>query len=509
MAIEIELKLAIAPEHAKAVRACAAGLPGAGKAARNRVYNVYFDTPDLLLKRQRMALRMRKLGRKWLETLKTAGSSAGGLHQRNEWEFALPDATLDLSLFKETPLGELKQRAELHTLLKPAFVTDFVRTAWRMEPAPGSIVEMVLDQGTIECEGRHEAICEIEIELIEGEAGALFDVADALVAATPAQPAYASKAERGYRLFQQLPIEPAKAEPAGLDKDIGVSEALKVIVGACITHYFANLTGATQSDNPEFIHQARVSLRRLRSALRVFGRPDGRRFDEELRWLTGALGAARDWDVFTRETWPMLGASLPEDMAVNAATFEAAALTRRDTARREAREALLSPRHAALWLGVMRWLVAEPKAGEATPRLADFASNEIGKRHKRLLRDASNIATLDPEARHEVRIDAKRLRYAADFFRELFKKGRVNAYLDALSRIQDALGKANDAAVAARLVAELAPPAVLKAYLDGWIAGTTRQGVQDLEPLFAELRAAQRFWSAKKTPLAQDPTPIL
>jgi CHAD domain-containing protein len=141
--------------------------------------------------------------------------------------------------------------------------------------------------------------------------------------------------------------------------------------------------------------------------------------------------------------------------------------------------------------------------------LEEFASREIGKRHKRLLRDASNISALDAEARHEVRIDAKRLRYAVDFFRGLFRKGRVNAYLDALSRIQDALGKANDAAVAARLVAELAPPAVMRAYLDGWISGTTGQGVKDLEPLFAELRAAKRFWGAGKAPVPRDPTPNL
>jgi triphosphatase len=497
MGTEIELKLAIAPEDARSVRAFAGKATSHGaqpRPTRNRVYNLYFDTPDLLLKRHRMALRMRKLSRQWLQTLKTAGASTGGLHSRGEWEFALPDATLDLAHFSETPLGQLKQRAELHTLLKPAFVTDFQRTTWTIAPTPGNVVELALDQGTIQCEGRTEAISEVEIELLEGDASAVFDVAGALISAVTAQPASASKAERGYRLFQQAPLVPVKAEPADIDAGQSVMDAMRAIVGGCVTHYSANLVGATESGDPEFIHQARVALRRLRSALRVFGHPEQRRFDDDLHWLTGKLGAARDWDVFVGETWPAQRAALPPDMEAAASDMGAAASKRRELARKEARAALISRRHALLWLDVMRWLTTDNAPAGLETSLTDFASRQIRKRHKRLMNNAADLASLSAEARHQVRIDAKRLRYAVDFFRALFKKSHVESYLDALSAIQDALGEANDAVVAARLVEELAPPAVLKAYLDGWTAGLTQQSAQHLETLFETLRDSKRFW---------------
>lgn len=507
--MEIELKLAVRPDGARKVRAFAASCAPLEGPKRRRVYNVYFDTPDLLLQRHRMALRMRKLGGRWLQTLKTAGTSTGGLHQRGEWEFALPDATLDLSRFADTPLAALKQSRELHTMLKPAFVTDFTRTAWMLEPASGTRIEFALDQGVITCDGRSEPLCEVEIELIEGETGALFDVALALNEALVAQPSPVSKAERGYRLFQQQPLQPVKAVPVQLDASWLPHQALRAVVASCLAHYSANVQGALETGDPEFIHQLRVALRRLRSALRVFKQPDQSMFTPELKWLAGTLGAARDWDVFIEETLPpVLTAADPADASKNDA-LNLKAREIQSAARDKARAAMSSQRHAVLLLNLMRWqgsagestgtdaLVVDADVAARIEGLEALASREIGKRHKRLLQDAQALAGLDAEARHQVRIDAKRLRYAVDFFASLFKKGPAGAYLKTLTGIQTVLGEANDAATAIRLMDELAVPDTLRIFARGWFAARTDGGLAKLEGLFKELGDAQRFWRKK------------
>ncbi|MEO8103738.1 MAG: CYTH domain-containing protein, partial [Betaproteobacteria bacterium] len=149
---EIELKLAIARVDAAAFRRhpllrekCIEG------PARRKVFNVYFDTPGLALKQHAMALRLRKTGGRWLQTLKTAGVATGGLHQRGEWEYPLGAPQLDLSLFRDTPLASLAQAHALHLTLRPAFTTEFQRTTWLVEFSPGQQVEVALDQGVIRC----------------------------------------------------------------------------------------------------------------------------------------------------------------------------------------------------------------------------------------------------------------------------------------------------------------------------------------------------------------------
>ena len=174
---EIEIKLSINPNDAAPFRR----LPLLREKSivgptRRKVVNVYFDTPDLALEQRGMALRLRKLGGKWLQTLKTAGNATGGLHQRGEWEYPLRAPQLDLSLFRETPLAAVPQSKKLHLSLKQAFTTEFNRTIWRVEIAPGQQVEVALDQGVIRCGESELPISEIEIELCEGSAAAVFDV---------------------------------------------------------------------------------------------------------------------------------------------------------------------------------------------------------------------------------------------------------------------------------------------------------------------------------------------
>ncbi|MFP8968621.1 inorganic triphosphatase [Pokkaliibacter sp. CJK22405] len=196
MTKETELKLSIAPEFADQLAALPL-LQGARYQGKRVLFNRYFDTPDLALQRNKVALRIRRDGDTYLQTLKTQGTSQGGVHQRGEWEMPIPEARLDLSLF---PQEELPGCIAQDGRLEAAFTTDFERHQWLIQ-VEGAEVEMVLDRGEIHALDRTAPLCEVELELKKGDVAALFDVAYALSAEIPLFLCDISKAERGYGLY--------------------------------------------------------------------------------------------------------------------------------------------------------------------------------------------------------------------------------------------------------------------------------------------------------------------
>ena len=510
---EIEIKLTINSDDAAAFRR----LPLLREKSivgptRRKVVNVYFDTPDLVLEQRGMALRLRKLGGKWLQTLKTAGTTTGGLHQRGEWEYPLRAPQLDLSLFRETPLAAVPQSKKLHLSLKQAFTTEFNRTTWRVEIAPGQQVEVALDQGIIRCGESELPISEVEIELCEGSAAAVFDVAIALVTQITLKPESLSKAERGYQLTRPKPIEAQRAQATELKRKSTPQQALQTIARSCLTHYMSNVDGALNTDSPEYIHQLRVAMRRLRSAIRTFKPANAEAISAEVKWLATAMGDARDWDVLVTDNLPTLLDGFGDPAL--AKVLMSAARQRQTEGRRSARAAIASPRATLLILAIGRWatvpgeLTLLPPRGTADGAPADipamdlsaFASRGIRQRHHRLLRDSASLGELSPEARHQVRIDAKRLRYAVDFFSSLFSKKKTAQYAKVLGRIQDLLGEANDDAIAMTRIESLTPPERFVDFARGWFAARTVAKLVNMDPNVAELNAVKRFWGKKSEP---------
>jgi CHAD domain-containing protein len=160
-----------------------------------------------------------------------------------------------------------------------------------------------------------------------------------------------------------------------------------------------------------------------------------------------------------------------------------------------ARAALNSSDYARVALELARWIAQDEPPGDAPPEaIADFASRTLRKRHKRLLRDAANLASLGLAERHRVRIDAKRLRYGTDSLASLFKSGRVDKYRDTLSALQDALGQSNDAATAMSLLQRLEPPEDFAAFARGWLAARAQGDAAHLGALISDLGQARPFW---------------
>ncbi len=457
MAEEIEIKLALPTSLPTARRALLRHplLTQASKLGTRKLLNIYFDTPDFLLHKHAIALRTRKQGRQWLQTVKCAHnedadpstSSVGGLAVRPEWEQPY-SGSFDFSGVDNKKVRALLERPKVRAALTPIFETTFSRSTWRLSPAQGSTVLLMLDQGSIQANGATETIAEVELELEHGEAAHLFDLAMTLCADIALQPAVLSKAERGFRLYGGAVLAPVKAVGSAVRRDQTPWEAFRTITAACLLQLQLNELGAEKNDI-EFIHQMRVALRRLRAALRTFAPIITPEFMAiavpRIRTLARALGHARDHDVLQGEILAPVRRALPQEARVAAlcAAMEAESQTMRD----HARAALASTEHAQLLLSFAALLHAQ-KSDVGAEAILHFAARRLDKLHKKLRQLAQAAEQLDVTALHALRVGCKRLRYAIEFFAPLYREKGVQRTLATLVTLQNSLGALNDLASA-------------------------------------------------------------
>lgn len=467
---EIEIKLAL-PESAQRAFLRHPLLQGAEELPARKLRNIYYDTPDLSLHRQGIALRTRRQGRAWLQTVKCAGSASGGLSQRPEWEQPF-SGRFDFSAIDDAALRATLERHRARDHLEAAFETVFTRRCWRLAPARGASVLLMLDRGRVAAGGRREPICEIEIELERGRVDHLFALARALSADLPLRAENLSKAERGYRLRCNAPLVPVKAAPSPLLPSQAPLEAFRRIAAACLAQFQANALGAGAAD-PEFVHQMRVALRRLRSALRTFRPVLPAGFEAAvvppLRDLATALGEARDWDVLAEDIVAPVRQAFPDDARL--AALALAVERRRQAARRDVQTALDGRAAALALLDFNARLHRAPApAGEET--LAAFAARRLGRLRRKALALAQAAQDADPARLHALRIGVKRLRYAIEFFAPLHRGRRPGDALATLTALQDSLGALNDLSRAGPLLAQcmVSDPALREAVAlaGGW-----------------------------------------
>ncbi len=503
--MEIELKLLLAPRDLRRLRRDPRiKALQQGRASTRRVHSIYYDTADHALLRAGLGLRLRSDGRRWLQTLKTEGQSAAGLHLREEWEWPLPGEALDFGLLATTPQAKVFRAARLRAALGPVFATDFRRTRVRLGFADGSLAELCLDSGEVRSGRRAAAISEAEIELLAGSPVRLFELALELAERLPLRLGHASKAERGYALARGLPMRPVKAAAPGLDPQGSVGAAFSAIVHSCIAHLQANESGFLAGKDPEYLHQLRVALRRLRACFSLFKtvipQPAFAPLMDQLREQSQTLGKARDWDVFVHEMLRALRSQRGDEAAV--AAFERRCDRLRGTQLRAAQAMVASPAWQRMWLEFGR-LLAEGAWMREQPALAlpvgGFAAGVLQQRALTLKRRGKQLRDLDPAARHRLRIAAKKLRYAVEFFAALYPKRRVRPYIQSLAAMQDVLGGLNDAATMLRLLEEAlagarAPDARVAGMIQGWSAASTHLQLDALSRAWKHWQRQKPFW---------------
>ncbi|MDO9244469.1 MAG: CHAD domain-containing protein, partial [Rhodocyclaceae bacterium] len=403
-------------------------------------------------------------------SVKCAGQRAGGISARPEWETPYA-GHFDFAAIDDPVVRDWLSRPKLLARIAPVFETNFQRTAWTFELPRGTRVELALDRGWIVANGQRQAISEIEIELLAGEAMQLFVMAQTLAQRIPLAPAPQSKADRGYRLFQQIPVAPTKATPIPLAASAAPADAFRAIALACLDHLQQNHLGALACDSadPEYIHQMRISTRRLRAALRLFRPqlPDGlaAALLPPLSELMAVLGPARDLDVLLAEIAAPVLTALPDEPRL--AALVGIITERRFVARQEAMRFMRSPRYGGIVLQALAILHAQPETvkvgaggtaimGSDTiaiiAPLIEFAQNRLRRLRKKVLALAGETRVDNPSSLHALRIDIKRLRYALEFFTPLASPKALRRMLLHLTRLQDALGQINDLASAGELL---------------------------------------------------------
>ncbi len=347
---EVELKLSLPGANPTELAKRLGSLPllAGGKATRQSLHNIYFDTADQHLRRQRAALRLRRIGSavhpQWVQTLKTSAADESALSRRGEWETAVPSAQLSLQALQSTPWTEMDSDTRLFDSLEPCFVTDFQRTSWLLTRPDGSVVELALDIGHIEANGRQASICEIELELKSGQVGALFEVAQRIAITVAVLPANQSKAERGFLLAQDGLDQPKGANPPPIGQHLSQTGLAQQVLREMFAQFTHNLNALRSNDDPELVHQARVGWRRFRSAMRLFKKlPQMANAPiwPELAALLSFLGELRNLEVALLETLPPL----------------ANGYCRGDEQRTQSWQEMLTCAWGFVWLGWGRWLL--------------------------------------------------------------------------------------------------------------------------------------------------------
>jgi triphosphatase len=507
--IEVELKLLVPPD---AVRRLSAHrlLKGRLPADSARLYAIYFDTPDFDLWGQGVALRVRREGKRWIQCVKAGGPAQGGLHERIEAEDEVAGPAPEYSRVRDPRLAQVFASADLRARIEPAFITDFQRSRRLLEIAPGAAIEASIDRGEIRCGKRVEAVSELELELKGGAPQELYDCALRIAQDIPLALENRSKAERGIALARKKRAKPAKVVRAALHPDMPVGEAFRAVADANLSHLLANERGMLEGAETEYLHQMRVAVRRLRSALDVFSPPLPEAavapVAAGLKWLAGRLGPARDWDVFVRETLPPVVADFDTHGELQA--FCARCEKLRRAAGGRARAAVRSLRYRRITLSTAAWLAAagwldglDPEKRSAVDApLASFAKTVLDKRYRQVRRRGRRLGKLSAAQLHRLRIAVKKLRYGADFFAGLYEPAPVRRMAKRLARLQDILGAINDGATAADLVArgfERAPgrgAGEARGILLGWNRGRAGALKRDLGGAWRDFRAVGKYW---------------
>lgn len=513
---ELELKLALKPDQVEAlIQHPLLRASGAHSAAPRRLVSTYFDTAAGLLRKRAMALRVRRIGRRRVQTFKVPANGVSGLQHFKEYEADIQGNRPDLDRIDSFDLHALMRETPIDAEIAPVFVTDFARQRFHLT-LKDSEIELAIDRGEIRAGTHAASLSEVELELVSGAPERIYEAALLLHERVPLRLEIRTKAERGYALAMDVPPVPVKARRVVLDRSMSVSHAFLALATACRDHIRANEPALLAGTDPEGVHQFRVGVRRMRALLRLFRDilPVERyqHFRTELRWLHKELGPAREWDVFLTEILPPLCKRRPDDQSLKAlASLGQDARTR---AYGRAHAAIESARYTSLILRLNLWLMNNPLLVDhqsdeqpAAPRVVDFADKVLAGRFKRLRRAMKAARDGDLPALHNVRLEAKKMRYTAEFFSGLYKRRRVKPALRRLSRVQDALGSLNDARTGDRLLEELRVRAALEGALGkpmteraagivtGWQAAAIEQSIAAYRARRKALRRLEPFWS--------------
>ncbi|MCJ2090545.1 CHAD domain-containing protein [Methylobacterium sp. E-005] len=491
---EIELKLVCAGPDLT-VLAAHPRLPGAAEAEPEHLTTTYYDTAKRDLRAAGLSLRVRAKGGRHIQTVK-AGAGDVGLFDRAEWETEIGGDAPDPAAWAGTAAEAVLREADAP--VERLFSTVVMRREFPVHQGESRIL-VTLDEGRVESPAGVAPLCEVELELQAGDPADLFQLAMALAETVQLRLSVHAKSGIGFGLIDGTDRTIVKAEAIDLPEDASAGEIFRRVARACLRHMRLNETVFLEDGQPpEALHQIRVALRRLRSALSLFApmlEGDSRAvgFADEIKRVTEPFGHARNLDVFLGHTLPDLAKERPDEAGLDGLRERA------EAERARAYEVVLTTLHSPQWrsliIDLAGWVetgawITHPSAAEDGK---DFAVRVLDKARGRLKTRGRGLKHLDPHTRHRARIAAKKLRYGAEFFSGLYHKKKAQRrqakFGDALSDLQDHLGALNDLETARSMSESLSGPP-----MPGSDGPGTRDLLKDAADARSDLLDVKPFW---------------
>jgi inorganic triphosphatase YgiF len=506
---------------------------------------VYLDTPDRRLARAGIVWRMRREGRRWFQTLQAFGTSE---LDRFEHEVIRTNVRHDATLHAGTKLGQ-RLAAVLHDSGREGvevtvrFQARFRRMSRRIRTR-GAVVDVRFDEGRLIGGGLHQQISEIEFGLVSGSQVALVDLAERWRKRHGLIFDPHSKTERGHALADGVRHPPLrKAMRTKYATDADAVGAFDTVAAECLAQIARNTIGIIDGSPDlavEHVHQLRVGIRRLRSALRSFcgwidEPPTG--LVDALRDLFAALGRVRDGDVLDGGVAAALAAvgAPPVAFAANREALDLAGALRSEGTQRMLLAWIrwriaLTERSAIPVLPPGETATGQPAAEGAAPSPAGSPSLETGavapdrprkqprplalraarrlrRVHQRLSAGSRMFDALEEAALHALRKRVKGQRYAVEFFAPLLRRKDTASYLRALATVQDQMGELNDLMVARERYQQTVASDPAAWFALGWIAARiaeVRKGAKPALEKFANMQAPRPRRTAEQADSGRD-----
>jgi inorganic triphosphatase YgiF len=447
---EFELKLVFPEERSADIEKL---LVSKGGLRRQKLQAYYYDTPQFSLAQSGISLRIRKEGRAWIQTLKASGASQFERLEHNAVisHTGVTPPPLNIKLHDEHPahkalLKSLRNDKQDIDQLTLRYQTDIWRRV-ALVRARGAMLEYALDLGVIKAfqVGGKEAfipVREIEIELKAGDKLAVTSHVKSMINKFGACIDTRSKAQRGFNAANGLTHSPpCRAKSIALKShDDGVIAS--ALLNSCLNQILPNVSeiNADLEAFDEHIHQLRVGLRRLKSAMKVLGLIQiyFREADiNQLSYVFGKLGQYRDLHFFDDKLKPAFAAVDAPQMNLSSVNDLP-----------DPKTILESKNFQLFCLSIIELALIQEKIPQETKRLKPLLIQELDKVHKDTKKLANIFMDIPDERRHKLRKRLKHLRYTLEFFADICDRGKYKSYLNSLAKVLDALGNYNDICVA-------------------------------------------------------------
>ena len=500
---EFELKFQVDAQQRAAVEAAVAR----GRSQRTRLQARYFDTADGALATQRLVLRVRKEGKNWVQTAK---APADGPLQRHEDNVELSTERASevplprIERHEGTPVGELIAKAlraaghePADAVLVPLYLTDIRRTTREMRTGD-ALVELAFDRGEVRAGEHSHAVCELEIELKSGSPRSMLELARRWRMRYGLWLDTVSKSARGERLAKGIEYgEPVKAEAPKLGDDPSGVQVFRAVLNSCLAQILPNASEvAAGSTDAEHVHQLRVAIRRLRTALREMAElaPSiDPAWEPALVDAFRALGRQRDREHLQQTVQPQIEAVGGPSVDWHEGASEGSSPAPAEVVRSAAFQlVLMSLIEASLPEEEPSGEQLEPGVPARKPLRA-----RLSKLHRQVVRDGRRFDALEVEEQHRVRKRLKRLRYLGEFVAPLFDQG-AKRYLKELRPAQDALGTHNDAAMAIAAYRDAANRDGRAWFAVGWLSARQPASALECRDALGKIADAPPFWKRSK-----------